>query len=107
MVPRLDKLITDILELERAAIESMASMTTNKATHTSETQEEISRRVLEVKRHADKELQNHKKKAEADTQFKLKEIESECQNKAAELKSIFTKNADKWRCKWVAHILEI
>jgi len=101
-----DKLVADLLEIERTALESMKDIEGEKAAHTLHTQEEISRRILEVKRHADKELQAQKQKAEAETQAQLDDIERQSQEKSTELKNLFEANTDIWRKQWVAHILQ-
>jgi len=102
----MDKLIADLLEIERAALEDMGEADTLKTAHTVHAQDEINKRVFEVKRMADKELQAGKQKVEADTQAQLDAIEAEHSIQTAQLKSLFETNAEDWRSRWVARILQ-
>lgn len=101
----MDKLVADLLEIERAALESMKDLEEEQAAQAQHISNEISRRNLEIKRSADRELKKLKQDAEADTQAQLDEIERQYQTKAAELKNLFESKGEIWRKEWVAKIL--
>jgi len=102
----LDKLVADLLDIERTAMESMRDFEDERATQAQHVSNEIARRNLEIKRKADKDLQILKQEIEKDTQTQLDEIETQYQQKITQLKSLFEEKGEMWRAEWVKRILQ-
>jgi len=100
----MDKLVADLLDIERGAIESMKDLDKERAAQAQHTSNEIARRNLEIKRKADKDLQVLKQEIEKDTQAQLDEIETQYQQKITQLKDLFAEKGDMWRAEWVMRI---
>jgi len=102
----MDKLVADLLDIERDAAESMKCLGEERAAQALHISNEIARRNLEIKRKADKDLQIRKQEIEKDTQAQLDEIEVQHQEKIGQLKKLFEEKNVTWREEWVKRILQ-
>jgi len=103
----MDKLIAELLDIERTANESLAEFKEECADHSGQIEAEVNRCVQGIKRKADQEVEVLKYENEAVTQVKLAEIENEYQQKALQLKKLFADNIDIWRKGWTSRVLDI
>ena len=103
----MDKLIEDLLTIERSANDSMSELEDEQSAQALLISKEIARRNLDIKRKADQAIQALKQEAEAETQARLEEIENDYNEKTQQIKSYFEENTPKWREEWVRRILEI
>ena len=101
----MDKLIEDLLSIERAAKESLAGLEKERAAQALLTEEEIIRRKQEIKRKAAAQVEALKHDAKTTGQAKLAEIESEYRHEAEQLQALFDSNAATWRKEWGSRIL--
>ena len=102
----MDKLISDLLEIEQSATNSMNELKLEHASGVKRTAEEINRRTMEVIRLSGKSLQAYKQESEESTQAQLDTIEQEYQEEAARLTRLFDENSADWKKTWVSHILQ-
>ncbi|MCL2528031.1 MAG: hypothetical protein FWE42_06365 [Defluviitaleaceae bacterium] len=103
----MDKLIADLLNIEQAASQSMDALEEERTAQIARTADEITRRNMEIKRKADKELQALKQEAEETTQAKLAEIECKYKEKTLKIRQLFDGNGSTWRKEWANRILGI
>ena len=101
----MDKLVEDLLAIEQNAKLSLEELNDKRAALSQKIADEITRRTLEIKRSADKEVQAIKLDEENYTQSRLAEIENQHKRKAAYLKELFDTNMDIWRKEWFDRVL--
>jgi len=102
----MDKLISDLLEIEQSATNSMHELELEHALGAKRTADEINRRTMEVIRMSGKSLQAYKLEVEENTQAQLDTIQDEYQEEAARLERLFKENGADWKKTWVSHILQ-
>ena len=101
----MNKLIEDLLNIERAANESLVGLEEERIVQARLTEAEITRYLQEIKYKTIRAVEALKRAAEVSLVTELAEIESEYTQKAAQLQALFDTNTAIWREKWAAHVL--
>ena len=102
----MDKLVEDLLSIERTAKDSMEELEEERTALAQRIADEISRGLLETRNRTDLAIQAFKQEAEISVQTELAKIESQFQQKATQLNELFDKNAAVWRNEWVSRVLK-
>ena len=101
----MDKLVEELLSIERAGKDSLAGLEKEQAVNAKQTEAEIARILQEIKQKTDMAVEALKRDADAALKAELVDIESEYMQKAAQLQELFDANGAKWREELAAHVL--
>ena len=102
----MDKLVEDLLHIERTAQESLEELHAERVALSQRIAEEISHRISELECNAGKTVKTIRQDADATVKAHLFEIESQHHEKSAQLTEIFAANFVKWREEWSNYVLQ-
>ena len=103
----MDKLVAELLVIERAGNESLAELDSEIAANSRQIETEIARQLQEIKHKTGLAVEAFKQDAEAALIADIANIETERRQKAAQLQELFAKNAAQWRKELVDRVLYI
>ena len=102
---KLDKLVEDLLNIEKAGNDSLAQLEEECAAHAKQAEAEIARVQLEIRLKTERAIDGMRRDAEDSCKAELAMIESEYSQKVAELRELYDSNAAAWREELVGRVL--